>query len=264
MREPTIEIMISFFLCCFIIYSICQTCAAVQPLQIGSGQLASRHAPPSAQQPTPSHIVTYHSRPLLPLTLISALSNGCFITLDPINLTDKTGSCNTANTWLITKPSLCLVDRLLVLFCVALRRMHKLLVLLCSFQGKVLAQIDRVKSVVLFLLVCFRHNKELDFVSSLCLVVCGQIEERENSNRVIQCVDIAWILNNTTKQRLNTKPCESPIVSHAKGMAIAQGFWFSLSLVFFCKFKRYLLTSLCFKCFCYFKSLLTVSKVKGN
>jgi hypothetical protein len=23
------------------------------------------------------------------------------------------------------------------------------------------------------------------------------------------------------------KPCESPIVSHAKGMAIAQGFWFS-------------------------------------
>lgn len=37
-------------------------------------------------------------------------------------------------------------------------------------------------------------------------------------------VDIAWILNNTTKQRLNTKPCESPIVSLVKDKAIAQGF----------------------------------------
>ena len=37
-------------------------------------------------------------------------------------------------------------------------------------------------------------------------------------------VDIAWILNNTTKQRLNTKPCVASIVSLVKDKAIAQGF----------------------------------------
>lgn len=63
----------------------------------------------------------------------------CFITLDPINFTDKTSPCNAANTWLITKPSLCLVDRLFVCLGISFRQRHKLFVLCRLFQGKVLA-----------------------------------------------------------------------------------------------------------------------------
>lgn len=62
-------------------------------------------------------------------------------------------------------------------------------------------------------------------MSSLCLVVrVDRLKKEKTRIELFINVDIAWILNNTTKQRLNTKPCEASIVSHAKGMAIAQGF----------------------------------------